>query len=214
MTSKKLQLARCQCFLQRKHPCHRHPFFARFCKRQRLLEFPHQCFPRLDLRVGGIARGLAGGREVVGHVQCHHQPVAGAEDFEVANAGRADRIGDFGPDVFRPVPAFVFGDQRRVVLEVERVVKAHGVQASCERARCTANRSTAAKQPSGTSIARAMPAMSETAPVSAVSTAPPMIAITSSEAPSLRSLSLKPSTPSAKIVGYITDMKKLASTSA
>src|SRR6185437_15420096 len=102
-----------------------------------------------------------------------------------ADAGRADRIDDFGRDVSRFVPAFVLGNQRRVVLEVERVVQAHGVHAGCDRARC---------------IARAIPAASETAPIAAVNTAPPMIAITSNDAPSLRSLSPKPSTPSAKIV--------------
>jgi len=54
-----------------------------------------------------------------------------------------------------------------------------------------------------------MPPASETAPIIAVNTAPPMMDMTSSAEPSLRSASAMPSTPRAKMVGNMIDMKKL-----
>jgi len=74
--------------------------------------------------------------------------------------------------------------------------------------------STTAKHTSGTLMASWMPPASEIAPMAAVKMAPPMMAMTSSAAPSLRSESPRPSTPAAKIVGNMMDMKKLLATSA
>src|SRR3954452_5418045 len=77
-----------------------------------------------------------------------------------------------------------------------------------------ANAATTAKQASGTSIAKRMcPVASETSPIIAVNTAPPMIAITMSEAPSLVR-SPRPRMEAAKIVGNMIDMKKLDNVSA
>lgn len=56
--------------------------------------------------------------------------------------------------------------------------------------------------------------MSDTAPITAVSSAPPIMDITSNDEPSLRASSCMPSRPSAKMVGNITDMNTLAATSA
>jgi len=58
-----------------------------------------------------------------------------------------------------------------------------------------------------------MPRTSERAPITAVRTAPPMIDMTINAEPSLRSESPSPSTPRAKIVGNMIDMKKLLATS-
>ena len=57
-------------------------------------------------------------------------------------------------------------------------------------------------------------AKSEVAPITAGRIAPPMMAITISAEPTLRCSSLSPSIPSAKMVGNITDMKKLLATRA
>ena len=73
---------------------------------------------------------------------------------------------------------------------------------------------TTAKQARGTNIAKRMcPVASETSPIAAVNTAPPMIAMTISEAPSLVR-SPRPRIEAAKIVGNMIDMKKLDSVSA
>src|SRR5215469_14447927 len=115
------------------------------------------------------------------------------------------------------MPRLVFGDGLRIVVKIEGENETLHARDSCasrvSRRAESAKPSTTAKQIRGTAIDQLMPAKPESAPMAGVNTAPPTIAMTSTEEASLRT-SPRPLTPSAKMVGYITDMKKLLAMSA
>src|SRR6185503_10826415 len=98
--------------------------------------------------------------------------------------------------------------QMRVGIDHARAAERLSDCAACrERA---ANAAITTKQTSGTTIAkRICPVLSDTRPIRFVNTAPPMIAMTINDEPSLVR-SPRPRIDAAKIVGNMMDMKKLA----
>src|SRR5690348_6786633 len=110
------------------------------------------------------------------------------------------------------MPRLVFRDRLGLVGEIEGEHQAlhAGDSSACpiSRRTLTAKPSTTAKHTSGTAMDQLMPARPERAPIAGVNTAPPTIAMTSTDDASLRA-SPSPLTPSAKMVGYMIDMKKL-----
>src|SRR6185437_239764 len=142
---------------------------------------------------------------------------APAVDLESGEAGLPQRCDHRRPDAPGAMPRLVLGDRPRVIGEIEGEDEAlHAADSPAlrvSRRTLSANPSTTAKHTSGTAIDPLMPATPASAPIAGVNTAPPTIAMTSTDEASLRT-SPRPLTPSAKIVGYMTDMKKLLAMSA
>ena len=105
---------------------HEEPFLAGFGLGRRLLELPHQSLPLADSGIGGVGLGLSCEGKFSVHFHDHEEARAEEIDFHVLDAGVADAAGDFRPDFL--VIAAVFGDELRVVLQVqgEAVAGGHG----------------------------------------------------------------------------------------
>src|SRR5690348_8611334 len=100
------------------------PLFAGLGVRQRLLELPHQLLPLANFGIRGVGFGFRCKREFVVHFHDHEHARAEQINLHVLDARVADALADFGPDFLMIAP--VFGDELRIVFQVQREAAAFG----------------------------------------------------------------------------------------
>jgi hypothetical protein len=109
--------------LQFKNTIHPAPFLSWRGAGQRLLVTPHERFPILHDRVGGIGGGLFFKRKIRCGFHDHKQAVFHAVNFQAQNTGLADAEQNFGPHL--SVMLLISGDQFRFGLKVEGEIVMH-----------------------------------------------------------------------------------------
>ena len=70
-----------------KNTFHAQPFFAGLRFRQRLLEFPHELLPSLNLRILLVGRGFLFERKALVYFHDHEHACAEQVNFQIFNTG-------------------------------------------------------------------------------------------------------------------------------